>query len=410
LPKGLIRHDADFLFRVETVKRLSHQMHSNRLRVFLALIAGLFLTAAVAYAGVDVGLNGSEPAGFKRITTPAINSHEGEGVTVDPQGPRPAGKNPSRLLIALVLLLLLIGRIGRIRRTTGSAVGGILLPVFGLMFFPDQRMLLLILIPLGFLVGFILSVLVSPLGKVESKSETGRSFAFGGGAASGQWQGMKKPTKKFLSAADRKKIQKSVEAAGQQSSGKIAAMIVSASRPYPMANVLGATALSLPLSLVFTPIIGEGIGLYAQDMWVFAALFSLLFSLLYPVIDLFPWFKRVFISAADIAAAAEEAAATAFFKEGIYRAKNDAGVLIFISILERRVFLLAGRGINGKVTPNQWQRIVRHIISGIRQNRRAEAIREAVDMIGKLLKTHFPVGPTPAKSEKAEGGRLKVEG
>ncbi len=312
-------------------------------------------------------------------------------------------QNPTRPLIAMVVFLLLTGQIGRIRKTTGIVAGGILLPVFGLMFFPSSLKLLLILIFSGVLAGFLLSSLVGIRKSGHSPSSMDQNRAFFHGWASGQWRSVKKPVKQFLSSAERKKIQKAVKDAEQLTSGKIAAMILPASQTYPLANVIGATAVSLPLALVFTPVISEGLGLYAQDMWVFAALFCLLFSLLFALIDLFPWFKRVFISSAEMETATEDAAATAFFKQGLYRAKGDAGVLIFISILERRVFVLAGRGITEKTAGDQWQRIVRHILGGMGQNRRAKAILEAVGMVGKLLKTHFPAEPIPVKREKGEG-------
>jgi len=192
---------------------------------------------------------------------------------------------------------------------------------------------------------------------------------------------------------DKKKIQKAVEDAEQQTSGEIIPMVVSSSYHYPMANVIGATAVSLPLSIIFTPLIGGQLWLGTQNMWIFIILFSVMFALLHWLINLVPWFKRIFISPGEIEEEVQEVATTAFFKKGLYRTRDETGVLMFISIFERKVWVLADRGINEKVAKDQWQKIVQHIINGIKHNRQADAICEAVDMVGKLLKTHFPVKP-----------------
>lgn len=115
-------------------------------------------------------------------------------------------KNPSQVLIPMIVFLFLIARLGRIRRLVGSIAGGILLPVFGLMFFPGGLMLLLALIPLGFFAGFILSVLGSAMGTGGAGYRgvgywgggggfssggfggfSGGGGGFGGGGASGGW-------------------------------------------------------------------------------------------------------------------------------------------------------------------------------------------------------------------------------
>jgi putative membrane protein len=66
-------------------------------------------------------------------------------------------------------------------------------------------------------------------------------------------------------------------------------------------------------------------------------------------------------------------------------------VLIFISLFEHRVWVLADRGINRKVAPDQWDVIVALIVEGIRQKRSGDAICKAVAAVGSLLAAHFPI-------------------
>jgi putative membrane protein len=84
---------------------------------------------------------------------------------------------------------------------------------------------------------------------------------------------------------------------------------------------------------------------------------------------------------------------TSFFKHGLYRTKDGTGILIFISVFERKVWVLADRGIDAKVSVDHWRSVVGGITEGIRNNQAAAAICMAVDTIGRTLAEHFPVAP-----------------
>ena len=101
--------------------------------------------------------------------------------------------------------------------------------------------------------------------------------------------------------------------------------------------------------------------------------------------------KRLFISNREIEEEVQEAAVTSFFKKGIHRTREETGVLIFISLFEHRVWVLADRGINRKVAQDQWDGIVASIVEGIRQKRAGDAICKAVADVGSLLAAHFPI-------------------
>ncbi|MGD9215855.1 MAG: TPM domain-containing protein, partial [Desulfobacteraceae bacterium] len=69
------------------------------------------------------------------------------------------------------------------------------------------------------------------------------------------------------------------------------------------------------------------------------------------------------------------------------------GVLIFISVFEHKVWVLADHGINAKIEKETWKQIVRTITDGIRNGQPADAICTAVQKVGKILETHFPIKP-----------------
>ncbi len=82
-----------------------------------------------------------------------------------------------------------------------------------------------------------------------------------------------------------------------------------------------------------------------------------------------------------------------FMESGVYNTKDRTGILIFISLLEKRVELLADRGISKKISQEKWNSIMEHIIEGIKTNRFVDHILEAISQCGNLLSQHFPAHP-----------------
>lgn len=216
---------------------------------------------------------------------------------------------------------------------------------------------------------------------------------------------MKNLTRKFLSEQDRAKIKEAVRAAEKRTSGEIVPMVVSASYHYPMADVIGAIALSLPISLGITHFFGESFWGLKDNMFLFVAIFIPLFLIFQELIPQIPIIKRIFVPDSEIEEEVREAATTAFFTEGLYRTENETGVLIFISVFERRVWVLADRGINEKLPKDHWDGIVKLITDGIREKHPADAVCRAVTMVADILEKHFPI----KSGDKDELANLIVE-
>jgi len=202
---------------------------------------------------------------------------------------------------------------------------------------------------------------------------------------------MKSLTKNFLNDSEKKQVEAAVEAAEKRTSGEIVPMIVSSSYGYPMADVIGASAFALPVSVVLTVVIGGMLWIGTRDMWLFMGIFAVFFAGFHLLIKHLLWLKRWFISKREIEEEVQEAAVTAFYQNGLFRTRDETGVLIFISVFERRVWVLADRGINEKVPQDSWKGVVDMITIGIRENRAAEAICGAVETVGDMLARHFPI-------------------
>ena len=202
---------------------------------------------------------------------------------------------------------------------------------------------------------------------------------------------MKDLTRKVLSETDREAISAAVAEAEKQTAGEIVPLVVSTSYHYPMADVIGGASLALPAALLLTPLIGGWFWIGPWNLWLFLGLFSLIFPAALLIVRHTLALKRMFISNREIEEEVKEAAATSFFRKGVFRTRDETGVLIFISLFERRVWVLADRCINRKVPQGRWDAIVAGIVAGIREKRAVEAICTAVADIGGLLAEHFPI-------------------
>jgi putative membrane protein len=204
---------------------------------------------------------------------------------------------------------------------------------------------------------------------------------------------MKNLAKEFLTAEEYEQINAAVKKAEKTTAGEIVCMVHAASYHYPMSNVIGAVALALPAALALTPLVGGWLWIGTQNMWVFLSILAPAFVLGYWLVKYIPWLKKIFISDREIVEEVEEAAVTSFFKHGLYRTRDGTGILIFISVFERKVWVLADRGIDAKVSSDHWRSVVAGITEGIRNKQAATAICQAVDTIGQTLAEHFPVAP-----------------
>lgn len=84
-------------------------------------------------------------------------------------------------------------------------------------------------------------------------------------------------------------------------------------------------------------------------------------------------------------------AVSTFHKYGLTNTKDKTGVLIFLSIKERKIQILADTGINAKVEQTVWDSMVSHLASNIHEGKTCQAIIDVVKKTGEILTQHFPI-------------------
>ncbi|HXY90740.1 MAG TPA: TPM domain-containing protein, partial [Xanthobacteraceae bacterium] len=85
-----------------------------------------------------------------------------------------------------------------------------------------------------------------------------------------------------------------------------------------------------------------------------------------------------------------------FAAHGLHLTEARTGVLIFASLAERYVEIVADAGINAKVAPEVWDRAVQAMIDKIKEDQPVEGFIDAIRICGEVLAKHFPPGAANA--------------
>jgi len=196
---------------------------------------------------------------------------------------------------------------------------------------------------------------------------------------------MKSPkAKAFFTDSEKTRIRGSVRSVETGTSGEIATMVVDHSDGYLEAEVLGGILVAGLVALIIA------IAVQHVTIWTFVPIVCALYFPARLLCIRFPRLKVPFINKKRMMHAVQERAVRAFYEKGLYRTRDENGILIFISILERKVWILGDRGVNLKVPPEIWQAHADEISVGIREGRPCDALCAVIESCGRVLVEHFP--------------------
>jgi len=81
-----------------------------------------------------------------------------------------------------------------------------------------------------------------------------------------------------------------------------------------------------------------------------------------------------------------------FAMQGVWNTEENNGVLVYLLLADRRVEIVADRGIDRKVDAGDWRRLVDEMEARFRDARYEEGAIAGVRGVSDLLATHFPPG------------------
>jgi len=77
----------------------------------------------------------------------------------------------------------------------------------------------------------------------------------------------------------------------------------------------------------------------------------------------------------------------------VWDTEHNSGVLIYLQLQDRRVEIVADRGIAAKVAQAEWDAICRSMEAAFRSGAYQSGVLEAIGSVGRLLAIHDPASP-----------------
>ncbi len=187
----------------------------------------------------------------------------------------------------------------------------------------------------------------------------------------------------FLSEADKQRIAEAIRDAEMKTSGELVTVIARSADTYLYIPILWASiaALTLPAIVLLLTVDLQFPLLYVLQLATFMGL-ALLFR----------WnpLKMCLIPKAIKNRRAGRLAWEQFFAQNLHLTQQRTGVLLFVSVAERYVEIIADKGINDIVKRNAWDDIVADFTKRVKVGEITEGFLSAIGACGGLLAEKFP--------------------
>lgn len=187
----------------------------------------------------------------------------------------------------------------------------------------------------------------------------------------------------FLSDGEKRDIATAIAAAEQRTRGELVTVITRCSDEYRYIPLLWAALLALLVPAI----------LAAADnpLRAYPAYLAQILTFL-GAAALFNWLplKMRLIPAGVKRLRARRLAREQFFVQNLHLTRERTGMLLFVSVAEHYVEIIADQGINDVVAPGAWQSIISEFVGQVRNRQVATGFLTAIAACGELLAEYFP--------------------
>ncbi|MDM0051429.1 TPM domain-containing protein [Variovorax sp. J22R115] len=95
-----------------------------------------------------------------------------------------------------------------------------------------------------------------------------------------------------------------------------------------------------------------------------------------------------------------ERAITLFGKLRVWDTEDNNGVLIYLLLAEHAIEIVADRGIDARVSDDQWAAMAQRMGAAFREGRFEDGLTQALEEVSALLVEHFPLAEGQADSNE----------
>lgn len=194
----------------------------------------------------------------------------------------------------------------------------------------------------------------------------------------------------LFSDDDRERIAAAIEAAEAETAGEIVPYVVLRSSDYEAApwraGVLGGL-MGAALVALLRWTVPSALPTLAHDGAALLLILGsgLLGAVLAPTL---PLLTRWLAGSDRMAEAVHRRALQAFVEEEVFATRDRTGILLFVSLLEHRIEVLADAGIYEQVDDDTWNDVTTRIRQGIESGQLTDGLVDAIERCGALLDEH----------------------
>ena len=173
----------------------------------------------------------------------------------------------------------------------------------------------------------------------------------------------------------RARLREAVATVESRSAAEVAVAIRERAAPHREAQWLGGAlvAYAALLFMLFAPPVFR--------LSIIAIGTAVAFALGVALVRAIPGLERALVSTATREDAVAKAARATFVQLGVDRTRERSGILVFVAVLEQRVFVVADRGVTGRMEANAWQALE----AKLRDAHRALAGADAASTLAKAI-------------------------
>ena len=188
----------------------------------------------------------------------------------------------------------------------------------------------------------------------------------------------------MISEKDKLHIRQLIAQAEKKSHSELVPMIVASSDIYPAAHFRMAIIVSFIFSLA----------LYFSPLSILNPIYFLWIQipglLLGYYMGQIPFIQRILVTKNEMELETRQRALEAFFEHNIQNTQEHNGVLIFISLMERKIRIVTDVGVREKVDQKIWDEIIVAFADKVHKGDLAVALKETIEAAANVLEYYFP--------------------
>ncbi len=188
----------------------------------------------------------------------------------------------------------------------------------------------------------------------------------------------------MISEKDKLHIRELISQAEKKSHSELVPMIVASSDVYPASHFRMAIIVSFIFSLA----------LYFSPLSIINPIYFLWIQIPGLLIGYFlgrlPFIQRILVTKNEMEFETRQRAIEAFFEHNLQMTKDHNGVLIFISLMERKIRIVTDAGVREKVDQKIWDEIIVDFTDKVHQGDLALALKQTIEACATVLERYFP--------------------